>query len=199
MKVSGPKTARPLPIYDAVESAITGLAVSEDGMTVYVATMATGRGVLYRIDPSTGAASVLYDRGGGGVLTGLQRGKDGTLYTASGGTLVTVDPAAGETRTYEAPSGADVQILSLLVTGADDGVWVGTGNTADIYHLAVSGEETKASGQLVSRVFDARGTAKWGTIRFSASAPAGASVTLQTRTGDVTQPDETWEFLVARL
>ena len=188
VKVSGPKTSRPLPIYDAVESSITGLAVSENGAAVYAATMAMGRGVLYRIDPATGAASVLYDRSGGGVLTGLQRGKDGTLYTASGGTLIAVNPAFGETRTYEAPSGADVQILSLLVTGADDGVWVGTGNTAEIYRLAVPGEELKASGQLVSRVFDARGTAKWGTIRFSASIPTGASVVLQTRTGDVTQP-----------
>jgi sugar lactone lactonase YvrE len=192
VRVAGPKTARPLPLYDATESAITGLAVGDDGI-VYAATMGAGRGVLYRIDPVTGAASVLYDRAPGGVLTGLQRlGKGTTLYTASGSTLIAVDPATGETRTFEAPSGADVQILALLASPTDDRVWVSTGNSAEVYQLALTGADNTASGQLVSRVFDARGAAKWGTIRFSASAPAGSSVTLQTRSGDVAQPDETW-------
>jgi sugar lactone lactonase YvrE len=192
VKVAGPTTARPLPLYDATESAVTGLAVGTDGI-VYAATMSTGRGVLYRIDPTTGAASVLYDRAPGGVLTGLQRsGKDGTLYTASGGTLIAVDPTSGDTRTFEAPSGADVQILAVLASDTDDRVWTSTGNTAEVYRLGVSGEESGASGQMVSRVFDARGTAKWGTIRFTATAQEGASVTLQTRTGDVAQPDDSW-------
>jgi hypothetical protein len=192
VKVAGPKTSRPLPLYDAAESAVTGLAVGEDGV-VYAATMTAGRGALYRIDPATGVAGVLYDRAPGGVLTGLQRsGSDGTLYTASGSTLVAVDPKSGIARTYEAPSGTDVQILALLAGATDDSVWVSTGNTAEVYRLAVSGEENAASGQLISRVFDARGTAKWGTIRFTATTPQGASVTLQTRTGDVAQPDDTW-------
>jgi WD40 repeat protein len=190
VKVAGPNTSRPLPLYDAIESTVTGLAVGEDGV-VYAATMGTGRGVLYRIDPTTGSSNVVYDRAPGGVLTGLQRsGKDGTLYTASGSTLIAVDPATGETRTFEAPSGADVQILSLLTSDAR--VWVSTGNSAEVYRLAVAGEESASSGQLISRVFDARGTAKWGTIRFTATTPQGASVSLQTRTGDVTQPDDTW-------
>ncbi|MES2459485.1 MAG: SpoIVB peptidase S55 domain-containing protein [Armatimonadota bacterium] len=192
VKVAGPKISRPLPLYDAAESAVTGLTTGSDG-TVYAATMMTGRGVLYRIDPATGASAVLYDRAPGGVLTGLQRsGKDGTLYTASGGTLIAVDPTNGDARTFEAPSGADVQILAVLASDSDDRVWASTGNTAEVYRLAVSGEADTASGQMVSRVFDARGTAKWGTIRFTAAAPQGASVTLQTRTGDVAQPDDTW-------
>ncbi|MBC8104459.1 MAG: hypothetical protein H7Z41_17930 [Cytophagales bacterium] len=199
VRVAGPGVSQPLPVYDATESAVTGLAVGGDGI-VFAATMATGRGVLYRIDPASGAAGILYDRPPGGVLTGLQKaGNEGPLYTASGGTLIAVDPATGDTRTYEAPSGTDVQILAVLADG-NRGVWASTGNAAEVYRLAGAGETVTAAvtttavntGQLVSRVFDARSSAKWGTIRFTGSAPAGASVTLQTRTGDVAQPDDTW-------
>lgn len=195
VRVAGPNTPRPTVLYDAAESAVTGLAVGRDG-TVYAATMASGRGILYRIDGGTGAASILFDRAPEGTLTGLQRADDGTLYTASGGTLVAIRPFGvgdvddADVRTFEAPGSADIQILSVL-RGADGRVWASTGNTGGIYEL-LGGAGTPATGQIVSRVFDARAASKWGTIRWTASVPTGASVTLQTRTGDVPQPDASW-------
>ncbi len=49
-----------------------------------------------------------------------------------------------------------------------------------------------ASGTFESRVFDAGRTAQWGALSWSASTPAGTSLTLSVRTGDTATPDESW-------
>ena len=187
VKVSGPGVTRPTIVYDAAEPSISGLAVGKNGV-VFAAT--APRGVLYRLAPGA-AAQVIYDKAPGGTLTNLQISPDsGTLYTASGSTLVAL-PVSGDaegTRTFDASS--DIQMLSVLLSGTVSGA--STGNAASIYRLEVTPPTAAEEGTLISPVLDARTTAQWGAIRWTATTPAGTNLVLQTRSGDTSVPDTAW-------
>jgi hypothetical protein len=192
VKIAPDGKARPQVVYDAAEPSITGLTVDKEGV-VYAA--AAPRGVLYRLAPGA-AARVVYDKAPAQTLTNLQLGPDGTVYTASGATVVAVSPDGEIVRTTDATS--DIQILSLLL--APEGrIWAATGSVGSVYALEATGLK---EGQITSPVFDARATATWGTARVSATAPEGAQVYLQTRSGNTAQPDASWSdwsrALVAR-
>ncbi len=49
-----------------------------------------------------------------------------------------------------------------------------------------------ASGTFTSRVFDATKSVAWGTVSWVTSTPAGSSVTVKVRSGDVATPNGTW-------
>jgi hypothetical protein len=182
--VTGPKVSRPAVLYDAAEAAISGLAVAPGGC-VYAA--AAPRGVLYRLAPGC-APRVVYDRAPGGTLSGLILNTSGTLYTASGSSVVALSPEGGDIiRTYEAPS--DIQILSLL-QDEKGALWASTGNVGGVYRLEGGGDDMR--GTLVSPVFDARAIATWGTLRWTADVPDGANLLLQTRSGNTASPDRSW-------
>lgn len=182
VKITGPGVVRPTVLYDAAESAISGLGVDAAG-SVYAAT--TGRGIVYKIAPDA-AARVLYDKASGAV-SGLQVANDGTVWLASGATVYAIAP--DETvQTYDAPS--DIQILSLLMS-PDGKLWASTGNVGAVYALG-GGAGTPPQGTLVSSVLDARATARWGTLRWIGATPAGTQLLLETRSGDVAEPDATW-------
>lgn len=80
------------------------------------------------------------------------------------------------------------QILSLLAEPSG-GLLIGTGDPGGV--LRLSGEYAK-SGLLVSEVHDTRLISRFGTLTWRASQPAGTSIALQTRSGNVSDPDETW-------
>jgi len=52
--------------------------------------------------------------------------------------------------------------------------------------------EQRFSGEYVSPVLDARTLASWGRIVWTAAVPAGASVQLQSRSGNSNEPNATW-------
>jgi hypothetical protein len=52
--------------------------------------------------------------------------------------------------------------------------------------------EQRFSGEYVSPVLDARTLASWGRIVWNATVPAGASVQLQSRSGNTNEPNATW-------
>jgi hypothetical protein len=49
-----------------------------------------------------------------------------------------------------------------------------------------------ASGQFISRVLEADGTADWGELSATTQEPAGTDITFQTRSGNTTTPDRSW-------
>ena len=49
-----------------------------------------------------------------------------------------------------------------------------------------------AGGTFTSRVFDAGSNADWGFLSYQALTPAGTSLSLEVRTGDVATPDDSW-------
>jgi sugar lactone lactonase YvrE len=186
VKVAGPGVSKSAVLYDAAEPSVSGLAVSKDGV-VFAAT--APRGVLYRIAPGA-APRVVYDKAPGGTLANLQMAQDGTLYTASGATVIALNPTGDSVRTFDAAS--DIQILSVLLA-PNGGLWASTGNTAGVYRLdSGNGTGSAGEGSLTSPVLDARASARWGALRWAAGVPAGANVYLQTRSGDTAEPDPTW-------
>lgn len=66
---------------------------------------------------------------------------------------------------------------------------VATSNPGQLLSLST---ERAARGTYESEVKDARVVARWGTIAWRATTPAGTRVELQTRSGNTRTPDEAW-------
>ena len=80
------------------------------------------------------------------------------------------------------------QILSLLAEPGR-GLLIGTGDPGGVLRLSA---EFATVGRLVSEVHDTRLISRFGTMSWRAIQPPGTSVTVQARTGNVGDPDETW-------
>jgi hypothetical protein len=80
------------------------------------------------------------------------------------------------------------QILSLLAEPGG-GVRVGTGDPGSVLRL-LSGYVSE--GLLVSEVYDAKLPSRFGAVSWKAETPAETAITVQVRTGNVGEPDETW-------
>ena len=149
--------------------------------------------VHHRITPGTsnniGADVKVLSARPKSAVSGLAVDSDGNVWLSAGDSVYCVN-ADDTTYTYAAPE--DVTLLSLLA-GKDGSIYAGTGNTASIYRLgSVPSHAPTYSGSYVSPVFDARRPSRWGTITWNSNTPPGSSVDLQTRSGDVAKPDQTW-------
>jgi hypothetical protein len=80
------------------------------------------------------------------------------------------------------------QILSLL--GQPDGtVLIGTGDPGMVVQLSSS---YCATGRLVSEVHDTKLVSRFGSLTWRADQPPGTSISVEARSGNVGEPDETW-------
>jgi hypothetical protein len=80
------------------------------------------------------------------------------------------------------------QVLSLLAE-PDGTLLVGTGDPGTVVRLSPG---FVASGTLVSEIHDTRLVSRFGTLGWRAERPADTTVTVQSRSGNVGEPDETW-------
>lgn len=80
------------------------------------------------------------------------------------------------------------QVLSLLSVPSS-GLLVGTGDPGGVVRLD-SGYV--ARGSLVSDVLDTKLISRFGALTWKADQPAGTSIAVQVRTGNVGDPDSTW-------
>lgn len=115
-------------------------------------------------------------RHGGKVLVGT--GMDGQLFEAD-------ERTRERTELIRLDHG---QILSLLRRG-DGSVVIGTGDPGRLYVLQ---DRCAARGTITSEVLDAKLVSKWGALRWKAEAPAKTAVTLAVRSGNTSEPDDTW-------
>jgi hypothetical protein len=79
------------------------------------------------------------------------------------------------------------QVYELV--SADSKVYV-LSNNPSYFGLLLT--EQRFSGEYLSPVLDARTPASWGRLSWEAAAAAGASVQLQTRSGNTNEPNSTW-------
>ncbi len=86
---------------------------------------------------------------------------------------------------------ADEQFLSLALDPAGSAVYAGTGTVGSVYKIGAADGNT-LQGTFQSTVHDAGVRSRWGTLAWTADTPPGTSVTLQTRSGDVERPDDSW-------
>lgn len=141
---------------------------------------------IYRID-TDGVVSELF-RESVMVLRLVEH--DGKLFAATGdeGQLYRIDPAGGE-RTVLVDLEAK-QIVSMNVLagqqGASPALLLGTANPAQLIRLEPAVAE---KGNYISEVLDAGQVSLWGRLRLTATVPENSSVTVQTRSGNVDDPD----------
>ncbi len=80
------------------------------------------------------------------------------------------------------------QVLSLLADPAG-GLLIGTGDPGGV--LRLSGEYASV-GRFVSEVHDTRLVSRFGTMSWRSIQPPGTTIAVQSRSGNVADPDETW-------
>ena len=178
-------------LYDAKENAITALALDSNG-NLYSAT--GPRGVLYRTSPD-GTTTAIFERAAS-FYTGLKAAADGSLFATTTNAVFHIvpsktDPNQPHVIPMDNPKEIDFLSLALLQDGK---IAVGTGNVGEIYGASAAdlSGKTSLTGVFESVVHDSRISSKWGRIRLEGSVPAGASVKVETRTGDSAEPDATW-------
>ena len=168
--------------YDAAESGIAALATDSQG-NVYAGT--TGSGTVYRIAPD-GTAKRLLGRAVG--IMSLKTDASDAVYAVTGSTVYKIN-SDDTVQSYVAQ--ADEQFLSLAVDPIGNAVYAGTGTVGSVYKI---GEPTgnTLQGTFQSTVHDAGVRSRWGTLAWTANTPVGTSVRLETRSGDVERPDDSW-------
>ncbi|MEO0515319.1 MAG: hypothetical protein AAF086_08510 [Planctomycetota bacterium] len=136
---------------------------------------------VYRID-TQGFVSEVF-RESVAVLKLVEQ-PDGNILVGTGseGQLYRLDPAAGETSVLNDLDAQ--QLLTLTLDG--DRILVGGSNPAAL--LSLSGV-TADSGTYTSDVMDASQISLWGVFLLTADFPAGGRVTVETRSGNVADPE----------
>lgn len=113
---------------------------------------------------------------GDGLLVGT--GQEGKLYR--------VDLASTRRQTLARLESGQAQSMIAL---SDETVIVGTGTPGALYRVE---PRFAARGVLESSVFDARMQTRWGKANVGADVPAGASLSVEFRSGNVETADDTW-------
>ena len=176
--------------YDAPESSISSLATDSHG-NVYAGTSPSG--TIYRI-AQDGTAKRLLGRSSPGILS-LHTDATDAVYAVTGSTVYRIN-ADDTVQSYVAQ--ADEQFLSLALDPTGSAIYAGTGTVGSVYKIGEPSGGT-IQGTFQSTVHDAGGRARWGTLAWTADMPTGTSVALQTRTGDVERPDDSWSAWSAPL
>lgn len=166
-------------VYNAAEDSIPSLAVDASG-NVYAGT-GSGKGNLYKI-PASGAAKAVFDKAPRALSLAVDA--VGNAYAVSDDQIfkVTADEKVMALDTRR----AGVQFVTVAVD-KDGTIYAGTANTGAVYRSANAAEATYDSP-----VHDASLPARWGAVDWIANTPEGTSVSIQTRTGNVADPDATW-------
>lgn len=168
-------------LYDAPDQNIAALAVDSHD-NIYAGTAPTA--AVYKITPD-GTGKILPTHATAGILSLAVDGA-GNVYASSGNTIYRIAP--DETvQSFVAPT--DEQFLSVAIDPTSGRVYTGTATVASLYAIAKSDD---APGRYISTVHDAGLVARWGTISWTADTPPGTRITLQTRSGNVQRPDDSW-------
>jgi hypothetical protein len=89
--------------------------------------------------------------------------------------------------------------VSLLIQGSSEQVYALEPAGTKVYvlfdnpsRLAVFSSEQRFSGEYTSDVLDARTISSWGRTEFDGQLPAGATIQIQTRSGNSFEPNSMW-------
>jgi hypothetical protein len=142
-------------------------------------------GALYRISPDGSAETLWQSRENTPLSLKLESddrimvgtGKDGRIF------LVRQDKTSALLARVEAD-----QVTSIFAPERGS-VHFATSNPARVYQLAGG---RRAEGVYRSPVKDTNAVSSMGRIRWDGRVPAGTGLTLQTRTGNSSKPDNTW-------
>ena len=166
-------------VYNAAEDSIPSLAVDGSG-NIYAGT-GSGKGSIYKI-PVSGVPKTVYDKAPRALSMAVDA--EGCVYVVSDDQIFKITPDEKIMSLDTRRSGA--QFIAVAVD-RDGTIFAGTANTGAVYR-----SDSALEGTYDSAVHDAGLPSRWGMINWIADLPKGASVALQTRTGNVAEPDATW-------
>lgn len=137
---------------------------------------------IYRITPDGFVTEVFRES----VMILKLINDEGKLIVATGneGLIFRVDPAAGETTVL---ADLEAQQTPAMAKAQDGSILLGTANPAQLLRLDPGFAK---EGQYTSVVLDAGHICLWGTAGVYAELPAGTLVTIESRSGNVHEPDE---------
>ena len=146
---------------------------------------AAGGAAVYRITPD-GLATPLFDADEGFLLALAVDGDRLLVGTGDPGRLYEVGLARdGEEQACLATVDPK-QVMALAVTDAGRPI-VATAGPGRLYALSDGHAD---AGTYTSQVYDAGGSARWGTLEWRGTVPGGTQVRLATRTGNVRDPEK---------
>jgi hypothetical protein len=145
---------------------------------------ASGENSVYRIRRDGSIREVFRDKG---LVLSLLHG-EGHCFVGTGmeGRLFEVHEASRERS--EVARLDHGQVLCLR-RRKDNAVVVGTGDPGKLYLLE---DKFSTSGTVTSEVLDAKLASKWGELSWQAETPPGTRVSVALRSGNISEPDETW-------
>jgi hypothetical protein len=170
-----------------VTEAVTVTATATPLVTTTTPAAATGalKGALYKISPEGAVETLWESREDLPLSLKLERddrimvgtGKDGRIF------LVRQDKTSSLLLRAEAD-----QVTSIY---SPDGaaVYFATSNPARVYRLA---NRRRSEGVYRSPIKDTNAVSSMGRIRWEARVPAGTGLSIETRTGNSSTPDNTW-------
>ncbi len=145
---------------------------------------ASGENSVYRFGRDGSVREVFREKAL--VLSLLRQGGHFFVGTGMEGQLFEVNEATRE-RTEIAR--LDHGQVLCLCRRRDGSVVVGTGDPGKLYVLQ---DQFVSGGTVTSDVLDAKLVSRWGALRWQGDTPEGTKVTVAVRSGNVSEPDETW-------
>ncbi len=145
---------------------------------------ASGENSIYCISPDGTVREIFREKA---LLLSLMR-QNGKILVGSGmeGRLFEIDEI---TKEHCEIARLDHGQIHCLVRRQDGSTVLGTGDPGKLYLLK---DHFASKGTVISESLDAKIISKWGALRWKADAPQGTTATISTRTGNVSEPDETW-------
>jgi len=142
-----------------------------------------GDGAVFRMTEAGSAIEVWHSPEA--PVTSLGLSHDGSVLagTGAGGLIYAVGSAGSVDLVAELPG---EEVLSI---GGEGGIIVTVGAPGGVYRM---GRGAVESGEYESEVFDARSASTWGELSWTADVPGGAKVELFVRSGNMSDPDDTW-------
>jgi hypothetical protein len=193
-------------LYHANQPEVRSLLVTPDavyaGTSAPVARKGSGTFTGPKFDDSRPAAHVsgansLYRIANDGSVRELYRDKTmilrlgqhhGKLLVATGmhGQLFEVNETTKEKTEI---ARLDVGQIHCLLQRRDGSIVLGTGDPGKLFVLE---DRFAAKGNVLSEVLDTKIQSKWGAMTWKTTTPAGTSVSVAVRCGNVAEPDDTW-------
>ena len=143
-----------------------------------------GENSIYRIALDGTVREIFRDK----VLILRQLQHNGKLLAATGmsGQLFEIDE---NTKEKSVIARLDHGQIHCLLPRPDGSIVLGTGDPGKIYVLE---NRFAAKGTITSDVLDAKIISKWGTLTWKANTPPDTSLSVAFRSGNVSEPDDTW-------
>jgi hypothetical protein len=143
-----------------------------------------GEGAVWRTTPAGGAVGLWESPDV--PVTALGPGPDGAVWAGTGATglIVSIGPRGKSDLVADLE---EEEVLSIV--SVRDAVLATTGVPGAVYSF---GSGVGRSGSYESDVFESGSAARWGEIRWRGETPSGSGVAFRTRSGNTSEPDETW-------